>query len=129
VTTQADIDAVSQCTVLDSVLGIDRDLRGAALIPRVTSINGFVAGNPGASHSSPTLGPTYVESISLPDLVSVGSSGFRISGADYLTSLSLPKLKTIGGTLQVSYTKIDNLSFPSLESIDSVTYFTGAFSE
>lgn len=99
------------------------------MFPGLTEVHTFWAGNPGASHSSPTLGETKVSSISLPDLVNVEGS-FQISGAPRLYNLDLPKLKVVNGIFSISGTQMSSISLPSLEFINGgPAYFTGSFDE
>lgn len=96
------------------------------MITGPSQIGGFTAGNPGASHSTPTLGPTYVEVISMPNVDHVGGS-FRISGAQYLREVSAPKLISIDGGLEIDQTILTSVDFPALQSTVYDIYLTGAF--
>lgn len=126
VESQSDIDIINGCTVLTGSVGIDRTFSGYFLLSGVTSLDSLIAGNPGASHSTPTLSTSLVTSISLPDLET--AINIEISGVPDLDTLSMPQLKTVSGLFEVgSIGSVDDLSFPALETLGGNTILSGSF--
>ncbi|RDW63498.1 hypothetical protein BP6252_11043 [Coleophoma cylindrospora] len=121
----SNIDAVLSCIKnnpdppIPYYLYILRSYQGALAVPSIVTASQI--------DYEDSAGLLNLTSLDLPDLEQIVATGFFIYGAAKLSELNAPKLRTIRGSLTLNLVggPAINLSFPSLEVVESGIYLNG----